>query len=80
MIGSVNTAEFLVTAVQVLTFTVFLGIGQYWQYIAGLAIGGVLAAPLAAFVCKKVQPRKMMIAVGLLIILLNVRSLALLLT
>jgi uncharacterized membrane protein YfcA len=78
-IGSVNTAEFFVTIVQVLTFTVFLGVGQYWRYIVGLAIGGVLAAPLAAFVCKKVQPRKMMIVVGLLIIFLNVRSLVLLL-
>lgn len=77
-IGSVNTAEFLVTMVQVLTFTAFLGIGQYWQYIVGLAIGGVIAAPFAAFVCKKIQPRKMMIAVALLIIILNVRSFVLL--
>ncbi|MEA4926791.1 MAG: sulfite exporter TauE/SafE family protein [Syntrophomonadaceae bacterium] len=76
-IGSVNTAEFFVTIVQTLTFTLFLGIGQYWQYIAGLAIGGVLAAPLAAYVCARVSDQKMLILVGILIIALNVRSILL---
>lgn len=77
-IGSVNTAEFFVTVVQSLTFTIFLGIGDYWQVILGLAIGGVIAAPLAAVMCKKVSEKKMMIAVGVLIILLNVRSIVML--
>ena len=78
-IGSVNTAEFFVTIVQTLTFTVFLGIGQYWQYILGLAIGGVLAAPLAAWICAKVSGKKLLLVVGALIIVLNIRSLVLLL-
>ena len=56
-IGSVNTAEFFVTVVQSLTFSVFLGIGDYWRVILGLALGGVVAAPLAAIMCKK-YPRK----------------------
>ncbi|HWR12084.1 MAG TPA: sulfite exporter TauE/SafE family protein [Rectinemataceae bacterium] len=77
-IGSVNTAEFFVTIVQTLTFTVFLGIGNYWQYILGLAIGGVLAAPLAAYVCRKVPEKKLMLIVGALIIVLNLRSIVLL--
>lgn len=73
-IGSVNTAEFFITIVQTLTFTMFLGIGQYWQYIAGLAIGGVLAAPLAAYICSRVSDRKLMLIVGVLIIVLNIKS------
>lgn len=73
-IGSVNTAEFFVTIVQTLTFTLFIGIGQYWQYIAGLAIGGILAAPLAALVCAKLSDKKLLLIVGSLIILLNVRN------
>jgi uncharacterized membrane protein YfcA len=73
-IGSVNTAEFFVTIVQALTFTLFLGIGQYWQYIAGLALGGVLAAPLAAYVCKRMPDKKLLVIVGVLIIILNVRN------
>ncbi len=79
VIGSVNTAEFFVTIVQALTFTVFLGVGKYWQYIVGLAIGGVLAAPLAAYVCKKMPEKRLMLVVGALIIALNVRSIILLL-
>jgi Predicted permeases len=78
-IGSVNTAEFFVTLVQVSIFTFLIGVGDYWQYIVGLAIGGVIAAPFAAFICKKTNPKKLMVVVGILIILLNIRSLILLL-
>ena len=77
-IGSVNAAEFFVTLVQSLTFAVFMGIGDYWQVILGLAIGGVIAAPLAAYLCKRIPAKKAMFAVGVLIIILNVRSLILL--
>jgi len=77
-IGSVNTAEFFVTIVQALTFTVFIGIGQYWQYIAGLAIGGVIAAPLAAYLCSRVSDKKLLLVVGVLIIILNIRNILLL--
>lgn len=78
-IGSVNTAEFFVTLVQTLTFTVFLGIGQYWKYILGLAVGGVLAAPLAAYICAKISDKKLLLVVGILIICLNIRNIVLLL-
>jgi uncharacterized membrane protein YfcA len=77
-IGSVNTAEFFVTIVQALTFTLFLGIGQYWKYIVGLAIGGVIAAPLAAYICKMVSDKKLLLIVGVLIVLLNIRNIILL--
>jgi uncharacterized membrane protein YfcA len=74
-IGSVNTAEFFVTIVQTFTFAVFMGIGEYWQVILGLAVGGVIAAPFAALLCKKLPEKKLMLIVGILIVLLNVRSL-----
>lgn len=77
-IGSVNTAEFFVTIAQTLTFTVFLGIGEYWQYIVGLALGGVIAAPFAAYVCKKLSTKNLLFVVGTLIVFLNVRNLVLL--
>jgi len=77
-IGSVNTVEFFVTLVQTLTFSVFIGVGDYWQVILGLAAGGVIAAPLAAYLCKRIPAKKVMLAVGVLIIILNVRSLILL--
>jgi uncharacterized membrane protein YfcA len=73
-IGSVNTAEFFVTIVQTLTFAVFLGVGEYLDVIAGLALGGVIAAPMAAILCKKLPEKKLMLAVGVLIVLLNIRN------
>lgn len=75
VIGSVNTAEFFVTVVQALTFTVFLGIGDYWQIILCLAIGGVLAAPLAAYLCTKLPTKTMMVVVGCVIVGLNIYNL-----
>lgn len=75
VVGTVNTAEFFVTVAQVATFVTLLGLKQYWEVIAGLAIGGVIAAPLAAYGCKKLSPRVLMILVGLLIISLNIHSL-----
>jgi len=75
VIGSVNTAEFFVTVIQALTFTVFLGIGDYWQIIVCLAVGGVIAAPLAAYICTKIKTKTMMIVVGTVIVLLNIYNL-----
>lgn len=79
-VGTVNTAEFFVVLVQVLSFTIFIGIREYWQFIVGLAIGGVIAAPFAASISAKVSEKKMLVAVGTLIIVLNVRNIVVLLT
>lgn len=72
-IGSVNLAEFFVTVAEVVTFITMVGLVQ-WQVIVGLIIGGVLAAPLAAYVCKKVPTRTLMVLVGLLIVGLSIRT------
>jgi len=72
-IGSVNAAEFFVTVAQVATFALSLAT-FHWQIIAGLLIGGVAAAPLAAFLCRKIPTRLLMIMVGVLIVILSVRT------
>jgi uncharacterized membrane protein YfcA len=72
-VGSVNLAEFFVTFAEAVTFLLTLKI-VHWQPILGLLIGGVLAAPLAAFVCKRVPTRALMTIVGTLIIVLSVRT------
>lgn len=48
---------------------------SYWQTILGLIIGGVCAAPLAAWICKKIPVRPLLAVVGILIIVLNFYSL-----
>jgi uncharacterized membrane protein YfcA len=73
VIGSVNVAEFFVAAATSAMFLVTLG-SIYLNAVIGLVLGGMLAAPIAAKACKSVQPKPMMVAVGLLIICLSVRT------
>ena len=75
-IGTVNTAEFLVTLAETTTFVVLLNdFTSYWQIILGLIIGGVAAAPAAAWLCKKIPVRPLLAIVGVLIIGLNTYNL-----
>lgn len=62
-VGSVNLSEFFVTAAISATFFMTLG-SVRWSDIAGLLIGGVAAAPLAAFAVSKVKPRVLMGVIG----------------
>lgn len=76
-IGSVNSAEFFVTVAESITFFATIGalLFQHWEKIAGLMIGGVLAAPLAALVCRRLPHNVLMVLVGLLISALSIRIL-----
>lgn len=79
-IGSVNFSEFFVTFAQSVVFVFTLQFSEYWKIILGLLIGGAVAAPLAALVTKKLPVRKLMLLVGILIILLSLRTLYLAVT
>ena len=74
VIGSVNLAEFFVTAVVTATFVMTIGL-ELWPMITGLVLGGVLAAPFAALLTRHVPDRALMLMVGVVIILLSVRGL-----
>jgi uncharacterized membrane protein YfcA len=73
-IGTVNAVEFFVTVAASVTFFLALGL-THWRVIAGLAVGGVLAAPLAAWACRRLPLKPLMILVGSLVIALSVRTL-----
>lgn len=73
-IGTVNAVEFFVTVAASVTFFLAMGI-THWRVIAGLAVGGVLAAPLAAWACRRVPVKPLMVLVGALVIALSVRTL-----
>jgi uncharacterized membrane protein YfcA len=66
-IGTVNAAEFVVTVAISSTLIAHMGI-QHWPIVLGLLTGGVIAAPLAAWLVRHLPPRYVMIAVGCLII------------
>jgi len=74
-IGSVNAAEFAISFASGITFMLFGGI-HGWQVIIGLILGGVIAAPIAAFLVTRIKRKPMMIAVGILIILLSLKTLS----
>lgn len=76
-IGSVNFSEFFVTLVQSILFVLTLSLGQYWKIILGLLIGGAIAAPIAAKLSQKLPLKALMIFVGILIIVLSIRTLVL---
>jgi uncharacterized protein len=72
-VGSVNLAEFFVTLASSLTFFLFIGL-QNWQMIVGLVVGGVIAAPIAAYITSKVPVRPALIFVGLVVIITSLRN------
>ena len=73
-IGSASLAEFFVTAAVSAAFVATVGT-TLWPVIAGLVLGGVLAAPLAALAAKRVPDRLLMAAVGVVVSLLALRGL-----
>lgn len=76
VIGTVNLAEFFITIVIAATFFIVLGTEEYdWSMIGMLLIGGVIAAPLAAYLCKKLPARILGILVGIALIGFNMRTL-----
>jgi uncharacterized membrane protein YfcA len=75
-IGSVNLAEFFVSFASSVTFFLSIGIG-YFQIIAGLIVGGIIAAPLAAHLVRKLPVKKMLVVVGVVVIIVSIRLIAL---
>jgi uncharacterized protein len=72
-IGSVNFARFFVMVAAAITFFVTVGISM-WVPVVGLAIGGSVAAPISAILAKRIPARPLLIAVGVLVIALSVRT------
>lgn len=72
-IGSVNLSEFFVTLTISATFMLTIGL-ELWPIIAGLIVGGVVAAPFAAYATKHLPDRALMIIVGSVIVLLSLRT------
>lgn len=77
-IGTTNTAEFVVALSASIGFLLGLGTSAIpWAAVLALLIGGVFAAPIAAWLVTKVPQRVLGLAVGFLIVFLNTRQLSL---
>lgn len=73
-VGTVNAVEFFVTLTASITFFLTIGL-DHWNIIAALALGGFIAAPLGAWVCKKVPAKPMMIIIGCTVMALSAYTL-----
>lgn len=66
-IGTVNTSEFFLTATISATFITQLGWEAFTMATVGLLIGGIVAAPFGALLAKRVQPKTLMLLVGIVL-------------
>lgn len=73
-IGTVNFAEFFLTFASAITFSLLVEDGP-WPIVAGLVLGGLFAAPFAAYLCKKLHARTLMVMVGVLISVVSIFNL-----
>lgn len=64
-VGTVNLAEFFVASTVASTILLRQGLGDFpGMLVLALAIGGIVAAPLAAYVCRHLPSRGMTFLVG----------------
>jgi uncharacterized membrane protein YfcA len=77
-IGTTNTAEFVVALSASVGFLLGLGSSAIpWDAVVALLIGGVFAAPIAAWLVTRVPQQLLGLVVGFLIVFLNTRQLSL---
>lgn len=72
-LGTVKITRFFIASMSSLTFLTMLN-GAHWEAVGGLVIGSALAAPIAARVSNKISVKTIMVAVGIIVILVSLRS------
>ncbi|HKG07139.1 MAG TPA: TSUP family transporter [Pedobacter sp.] len=72
-LGTVKITRFFVALMSSLTFITMLN-GAHWEAVAGLVIGSALASPIAARVSNRISAKTIMVSVGILVILVSLRS------
>ena len=75
VIGTVDTSEFLVAVAASIGFFVSLSFANIpWQLVGALLVGGLIAAPIAAWIVRILPARIMGTAVGGVILIVNMRT------
>ena len=75
-LGTVKITRFFIALMSSLTFITMLN-GAHWEAVGGLVIGSALASPIAARVSNKISVKTIMVSVGVLVILVSLRSIIL---
>jgi len=75
VVGSINLVEFFVTLAETLTFLITVGPEAFrWDIVVALLIGGAIAAPVAAFLCKKLPQKALGGLIGVALIGFSIRT------
>jgi uncharacterized protein len=75
VVGTVDTSEFVVAVAASLGFLLALSFAEIpWQVVGALLVGGVVAAPIAAYVVRVLPARILGTAVGGIILITNMRT------
>jgi len=74
-VGTVNTTEFFLTTAVSITFITQIGFEAFTAATLGLLMGGLLAAPLGAFLAKRIPPQRLMLMVGVVLTITSLFSL-----
>jgi uncharacterized protein len=75
VVGTVDTSEFVVAVAASFGFLLALSFAQIpWQIVGALLLGGIVAAPLAAFVVRTLPARILGTAVAGVILITNMRT------
>ncbi|MCX2486620.1 TSUP family transporter [Pedobacter sp. MR2016-24] len=72
-LGTVKLTRFFIALMSSLTFITMLK-SAHWEAVAGLVIGSALAAPIAAKVSNRISAKSIMLSVGIIVILVSIRS------
>jgi uncharacterized membrane protein YfcA len=74
-VGTVNTAEFLLTFSVSITFILTIGLEAFTLVTGGLLIGGLIAAPAGGYIAKRVPAKTLMLMVSMVLIATSMFSL-----
>jgi uncharacterized membrane protein YfcA len=72
-LGTVKYARFFIALLSSLTFITMLNTLN-WEAVVGLVIGSAIASPIAARVSNRISAKTIMVAVGIIVILVSLRS------
>jgi len=72
-LGTVKLTRFFIALMSSITFISMLH-NKHWDAVAGLVIGSAIASPIAAKISNKISAKAIMVAVGVIVILVSVKS------
>jgi siroheme synthase-like protein len=75
-LGTVKVTRFFIAVMSSLTFFTMLN-WVNWHAVSGLVLGSALASPIAAKVSNKISVKSIMMAVGIIVIVVSLRSIIL---